>query len=72
MAKTKEIEIICESAQSHSNYDSKVRVTVQLDSADMSALINSIPKEDITKYLPDAVFEEWAEGNGFVKPEQAL
>lgn len=67
MTKTQEIEIVCASSQCHSNYDSKVRVTVELDSADMSALINAIPKEELFKYLSDEVFEEWADDNGFVK-----
>jgi hypothetical protein len=71
MAKTTEIEIVCESAQCHSNYDSKIRVTVELDSADMSALINAIPQDEFPKYLSDEVFEEWARDNGYVKEEIA-
>lgn len=67
MAKTKELEIVCASSKCQSNYDAKIRVTVDLDASDMSALINSIPQEDIKKYLDDAVFKEWAEENGYVK-----
>jgi hypothetical protein len=69
MPKTTEIEIVCASAQCHSNYDSKVRLTVELDSADMSALINAIPREEFPKYLSDEVFEEWASENGYSREE---
>lgn len=67
MPKTTELEFTCVKAQSHSNYDSKVRLVVDMDNSDMSALINAIPQEEIKRYLDDAVFEEWAEENGYVK-----
>ena len=72
MPKTKEITFTCESTQSYSTYENKIKVVVDLTNEDLSSLINSIPKEEYFKWLDDAVFEEWAEDNGYVKdvPQQ--
>lgn len=67
MAKTKEIEIICESAQCYSTYEGKIRVVVYVDNNQLYGLINSIPKEELYKHLEDEVFEELAAEKGFAK-----
>lgn len=67
MAKTKEITIMCESHQSYSTYENKIRVVVDLTNESFSELINSIPAEEYFKFLSDEVFEEWARDNGYTK-----
>jgi hypothetical protein len=67
MAKTKEITLMCESTQSYSTYENKIKVVIDVTNEDLSNLINSIPKEEYFKWLDDSVFEEWAEQNGYQK-----
>lgn len=67
MAKTKEITFMCEGAGINPTRESKIQIVANLTNDDLSSLINSIPKEEIFNHLPDSVFEEWAEENGFEK-----
>lgn len=67
MAKTKEITFMCESTQNFSTHGSKIRVIVDINHADLGALINSIPADEIFSHLPDSDLEAWALANGFVK-----
>jgi hypothetical protein len=67
MAKTKEITFMCESAQAYSTYENRIKVVADVSDNELSALLNSIPKEDLFRHLDDAVFEEWAEENGYAR-----
>jgi hypothetical protein len=67
MAKTQEVTITCESSQTYSTYENKLRVVVDVTNEDLSNLINSIPKEEYFKWLDDSIFEAWAEDNGYTK-----
>lgn len=70
MPKTTEIEFMCESTQSYSTHESKIRVVVEISKDDLSNLINNIPTKDLSNYLPDSFFEEWASDNGYVKEQE--
>jgi nitrogen regulatory protein PII-like uncharacterized protein len=72
MAKTKEITFMCESTQSYSTYENRIKVVADVSDNELATLINSIPKEDLFRHLDESVFEEWAEGKGYVKevPQQ--
>lgn len=59
---------MCESTQNYSTHGSKIKAVVVITHDDLSDLINSIPKEEMLGHLPDAVLEEWAASNGYVKP----
>lgn len=62
---------MCESTQSYSTYENKMKVVVDLTNDDLSNLINSISKEEYFNKLDDAVFEEWAEEHGYTKTVNA-
>lgn len=63
---------MCESTQSYSTYENRIKVVADVSDNELATLINSIPKEDLFRHLDESVFEEWAEVNGYVKevPQQ--
>ena len=69
MPKTKEITFMCESTKAYSTHESKIKVVVDVTEEDLSSLINSIDADTFFKYLDDAVFEQWATDNGYLKAE---
>lgn len=58
---------MCESTQSYSTNEGKIKIVIDLTNDDMGLLVNSIPQEELFNHLPDEVLEAWATENGFVK-----
>jgi hypothetical protein len=79
MAKTKEIDITCVSAQITPNGTKSISVSVEEPNVD--DLLENIDNDDLTEYVernfqPEDVFsetilEKWAETNGYVKATES-
>ena len=75
MAKTKEIDITCVSAQINPN--GSRAISVSMEEPNIDDLLENIDKDDLTEYVErnfevedvfsESQLEKWAEANGYVK-----